>query len=224
MTWDSGALEGNTSVYVQANYVNASIGGAQAFQSIQIPNTQGFIAFTIDGAWLQSKTRNNLTLFITSQSGTSLSGPTIMIMDRPPAYYQKPPASVPTGQALYIAIPSVFGFIVLCVCGGCIWNRKARKIGLGNVMGRRKGYAVGKSRRQRMGLSKKKGAIRLREQELTADGQYRDAPVAREMRAPEHRRTDSEALGSLVGTPPEDKHPRTNYFQEEMKRQENARR
>jgi Ykl077w/Psg1 (Pma1 Stabilization in Golgi) len=137
--------------------------------------------------------------------------------------YQQPPTPVPKGRDLYIALPAVFGFIILCVCGGFIFNRKRRQIGLGNIMGRRKGYGVGKSRRQRLGLGRKSGAIQLREQELTAEGQYRDTPVEQHARVPEHRRNDSDGLGSLVGTPTEEGPSGGNIFRDEMRRQERER-
>ncbi len=90
-------------------------------------------------------------------------------------------------------------------------------------MGRRRGYGVGKSKRQRLGLGKKKGAIQLRTQELTAEGQYRDAPVEHEIRAPAHRRGDSDGLASLVGTPTEERPRGGNVFRDEMRRQERDR-
>jgi hypothetical protein len=88
-------------------------------------------------------------------------------------------------------------------------------------MGRRNGYGVGQSRRQRLGLRKKKdGVIQLRDQELTAGGEYRDAPLPEESGRPtRHARADSD-LGSLVGTPTEE---RTNYFRDELQRQERNR-
>jgi hypothetical protein len=53
---------------------------------------------------------------------------------------------------------------------------------------------------------------------LTEGGQYRDVPVEREdRRTTGHARADSDSLGSLVGTPTEE---RTNYFRDEMRRQE----
>lgn len=90
-------------------------------------------------------------------------------------------------------------------------------------MGRRKGYGTGKSRAQRLGLRKNKndGGIRLREQELTADGQYRDVPEDRDTtRAVGRARADSDALGSLAGSPTEE---RANYFRDEIRRQEQSR-
>jgi hypothetical protein len=61
-----------------------------------------------------------------------------------------------------------------------IIHQRHRKIGRGNVMGQRKGYGVGKSRTQTLGLGgkeKEAEVTRLREQELTSDGQYRDVLV-----------------------------------------------
>jgi Ykl077w/Psg1 (Pma1 Stabilization in Golgi) len=166
---------------------------------------------------------NNITLYINpvapiAGEPASFQGPTVEVTNPVPDIYHPEKTPVPTGESLYIALPTVFGFVLICVCGGFIWNRKHRQIGLGNVMGRRKGYGVGKSRSQRLGLGKKKaGAIQLREQELTAGGQYRDAPVEREdtNRTTGHARADSDALGSLAGTPTEE---RTNYFRDEMRR------
>lgn len=41
-------------------------------------------------------------------------------------------------------------------------------------MGRRRGYGIGKSRSQRIGLKRKEVAIELRDRELTSKDQYRD--------------------------------------------------
>jgi hypothetical protein len=74
-----------------------------------------------------------------------------------------------------------------------------------------------------LGLSKKSGAIQLREQELRADGQYRDIPVEQQARAPGHRRGDSDGLASLVATPTEEGPRGGNVFREELRRQEQER-
>ncbi|EDO03654.1 hypothetical protein SS1G_06135 [Sclerotinia sclerotiorum 1980 UF-70] len=184
VTWDTEYLTGsNNSVFIQANYVNASGGGVQAFQSILTSNSLGFIAWTIDKAWLKGMNSNNITLFITSTQKTAISsiqGPTLMVTTSPaPEPYRQPPSRAPHGASLYIALPTVLAFIVLVIGGTYYCNRKHRTIGMGSVMGRRKGYGTG-SRRQRMGLGKKKDrAIMLRNQELMADGQYRDVPSSR---------------------------------------------
>jgi hypothetical protein len=183
--------------------------------------------WTIDKDWLQGLSSNNITLWINPYNpingeANSLGGVNLEVTNKPAEYYRQPKTPLPEGQSLYIALPTVFGFIILCVCGGAIYNRKHRKIGLGNVMGRRNGYGVGKSRSQRLGLRKKKdGAIQLREQELTAGGQYRDVPLPDERNPTHgHARADSDALGSLAGTPTEE---RAGYFRDEMRRQEQNR-
>ncbi|PQE20736.1 hypothetical protein CJF30_00002061 [Rutstroemia sp. NJR-2017a BBW] len=188
VTWDTKYFPGsNNSVFVQANYVNASGGGVQAFQSSLTNNNAGFIAWTIDKAWLKGMHSNNVTLFITSTDSTvasSVRGPTLMVTTSPsPEPYRQPKAKSPNGASLFIALPVVLAFILLCLFGTCYWNYKHRTIGLGNVMGRRNGYGSGQSRSQRLGLgrkSKKDQGILLREQELTSEGQYKDIPTRTE--------------------------------------------
>lgn len=224
VTWDTSYFNSNETIYVQVNYINSTRDGPQAYQSAPLSNAWGFISWTINSDWLQSFSSNNVTLYITAQGGRSVAGPTVMVTTSPtPEPYHPPPTQAPKGKDLYIALPAVAGFVILCVCGGFIFNRKHRKIGLGNVMGRQQGYGVGKSRRQRLGLSKKSGAIRLREQELTADGQYRDVPVQQEARVPGHMRGDSDGLASLVATPTEEGPRGGNVFRDEIRRQEQER-
>ncbi|TEY74631.1 hypothetical protein BOTCAL_0072g00270 [Botryotinia calthae] len=184
VTWDTQYFAGsNNSVFIQANYVNASGGGVQAFQSAPSSNNLGFIAWTIDKSWLKNMKFNNVTLFFTPTQKTdviSVQGPTLMVTTSPaPEPYRQSPSKAPHGASLYIALPTILAFIVLVVGGTWYCNRKRRSIGMGSVMGRRKGYGAG-SKRQRMGLGRKKDrAIMLRNQELTADGQYRDVPSSR---------------------------------------------
>jgi len=224
VTWDSSYFDSNETVYVQANYVNTTRDGPQAYQSAPLSNAWGFVSWTISSDWLKSLSSNNVTLYITAQGGRSVPGPTVMVTTSPtPEPYHQPPTQAPKGKDLYITLPAVAGFVILCVCGGFILNRQHRKIGLGNVMGQRQGYGVGKSRRQRLGLSKKSGAIRLREQELTADGQYRDVPVQQEARVAGHIRGDSDGLASLVATPTEEGPRGGNIFRDEIRRQEQER-
>jgi hypothetical protein len=218
VTWDTRffALK-NENVLIQANYVNAT-GGVQAFQSSPTTNAFGFYAWTIGKEWLRGKRSNNITLYLvplnpTADEPTSLTGPVLRVKNRPPTYYRQPMAQAPNGRELYIVLPTVFGFILLSLVGGFYWNRHTRKIGIGNVMGRRGGYGVGKSRTQRLGLGKKRSAaIRLRERELKIGPHYTDSP---KRRTPQHARADSDALGSLAGTPTLE---RTNYFDDERDR------
>jgi hypothetical protein len=177
---------------------------------------------------------------------TPLQGPTVKVAK--PAPYNQEHAKAPTGPALYIGLPTVLGFVVVMLVGTCWWNRSHRRIGLGSVMGGRKGYGVGKSRRQRMfaGKGKKEQGIRLMERDVTGGEGYRD-DVRRERprvnvgaRAEGEDfdfggfpRRDSDALGSLAGSPTDERHPdgfgrapntgSSNAFRDELNRQERER-
>lgn len=224
VTWDPDYWTSkNTSIIVQANYVNTTL-GMQTFESSSIPVGWGFYAMKISSSWLQGHASNNLTLYIVSLDNTnpdavsqSFTGPTVMATKKPVTYYHQPHAQAPSGASLYIAIPLIVAFVIACLIGVCWWNRKERKIALGNIMGRNRGYGERKTKRQRLGLGKNKRGVVAEEQELVSEGIYRDAPVREEVF---HRR-DNEDLGSLVGTPTEE---RTNYFRDEMRRQEAERR
>lgn len=213
-----------------ANYNNATGGGPQAYESEQTLNSWGYVSFKIEKSWLQGASSNNLTLYITSLENTahgsheteSRKGPTITITSRPyQPYTPPPPTKAPTGASLYIALPTVAAFIILVVCGGCIINSKHRRIGLGNVMSRNRGYkpASKKARRQRLDLVTK-GDSQVHDHELqTGSGIYRDVPVHWREDDPftdkpgtgpgitiskprmNHIRHASEDLDSLVDTP-----------------------
>lgn len=235
VTWDPAYYSGkNSTIIIQADYVNKSQEalGTKPFSSPETKTGWGFVPMLVEKSWLQGYSSNNLTLYIMNldntvdQSATSLQGPNITVTNKPVNYYHPDKTKTPSGQSLYIALPTVFGFILVVLVGGFFLNRKHRQIGLGNVMGRRKGYGVGKSKRSRLGLGKSRaGAIKLRNQELTSEGEYHDAPALTdrdvEQNLSAHRRRDSDGLGSLVGTPTDE---RANYFRDEMRRQEAERR
>jgi hypothetical protein len=131
--------------------------------------------------------------------------------NEPPHHYPAPPKNKLEKSGLYIGLPIGLAFVVLVVVGLFIGMRKNRVIGVGNIMGRRnKGYGVGKSRRQRLGLGKKAGAIRLEERGVP---QYSDAPG--------HGQRDS--LGSLVSDDGARPAAGTNHFRDEIDRQRTGR-
>lgn len=242
VTWDPAFFPSNTTVMVTGNYFNASTGAitTQAFASPRLSAAWSFYAWPVDealikGAAVVGATSANISLSIAALAGGSAAvvqqrGPTVEVT-YPPTYQQQP-AKVPTGQALYIGIPSVVGFVILVLAGTCIWNRKARKISLGNIMSRsRHGYGAGKSRTQRMGMGGgrrgKKAAATGRAVPLAnvpPEQQYRDvpepktsAPNVQPVRsmltvdtARDHSKRDSDALGSLAGSPTEDR--QMDYF------------
>lgn len=178
------------------------------------------------------------------------TGPTVLVT-KTPTYHQKSP-SLPSGAALYIGLPVIFGFCLIMVCGVCAWNRKSRKIGLGNIMSRgRHGYGIAKSRARRMtmrGSKKQKKAMNIRMMDQVPEEElYRDEPRVDQKNYHReeqqefnfnldeshargghgHARRDSDALGSLAGTPTSEQFPRQqqsgNAFRDELERQRQAR-
>ncbi|KAK0117983.1 hypothetical protein ONS95_012294 [Cadophora gregata] len=228
VTWDKDFFaQKNASVNIVANYVNDTGHGPVAFKSDPVSTSDGYYVWTIQKDWLQELKTNNVTLFLNrinlpAGAQLSLEGPTVRVKVYEKPIYHQPPSSAPNGQSLYIALPTVLGFILLCVIGGYFWNRKNRKIGLGNVMGRKSGYGTGKSRSQRMGLGKN-GDIQLRDRDLTGSGQYHDSPakVAKGLGREREFDRDSDGLGSLASSPAGNEGH--NYFREELRRQEEMR-
>lgn len=200
---------------VQGNYLNATTGAitSQAFKSDKMAASWGFWSLAVDSALMQGGSATNISVQMAAVNASGLtsqivSGPTILVTN-PPTYHQTA-ATLPTGAALYIGLPTILGFVVVCAVGTFLWNRKHRKINLGNIMSRgRHGYGVGKSARSRMGLGKARKdklaaeRVELMQREVAAGGGqvYRDD-------TPTHidiPRRDSDALGSLAGTPTEDR-------------------
>lgn len=250
---------------LEGSYINATTGeiASQAFSSDKITAGWSYYAWAVDSKLLQGKSGVNITLFLNAlddaaddqnTTATSYTGPTVLVTKKP-TYHQAPP-KMPTGAALYIGLPTVLGFCVLMIFGVCVWNRKARKIALGNIMSRsRHGYGIAKGRARRLGRRDKKGAanVRLRLDELPEDQHYRDEPqqhAARRVGDDDgwgqqhvyhhhqpnnndflgHARRDSDALGSLAGTPTSGHFPAMqpppqggNVFRDELDRQQRER-
>ncbi|KAL7620199.1 hypothetical protein AAE478_009192 [Parahypoxylon ruwenzoriense] len=237
--WDTSYFKTpNTTILVQGNYINETTGEVtdQAFESPKTAASWGFWSYKIEASLMKFQPGKNITLQLatlpTSGDSEIIKGPKVLITNYPGP--QPEQGKAPTPAALIIALPTVFGFIALCVIGTCLWNKRARQIGIGNIMSRsRHGYGVGKSSRSRMGFGKKKAneRIQLMEREVEADG----GEVYRDM--PDIPRRDSDALGSLAGTPTEERRmdfygpggredrsaTDRNLFRDELRRQNNER-
>lgn len=250
---------------ITGSYFNSTTGltTSQAFSSGSLAAAWSFYAWTVDSSLLSGAGNGGVNISLTiaalvpgQAAMTPLQGPVVRVAK--PAAYVPEKAKPPTGPALYIGLPTVLGFVVVVLIGTCWWNRNHRKIEIGNVMGRRGGYGVGKSRRQRVfgGAGKKERkeqGIRLMERDVTgaAGGEvYRDE-VGPERQRPQRPRVDvpraegggsfdfgvprrdSDALGSLAGSPTEERHPdgfgrppkggNGNAFRDELSRQERER-
>ncbi|KAK7459758.1 hypothetical protein Landi51_00007 [Colletotrichum acutatum] len=261
VTWDPTVLikgnKTNVNVKIQGKSVNGTTVGdivLNADTDTTNPASYGYYAWTVSSSLIPSGQDNATIELLMSYTidGTAqdaIMGPQVLVAKRPEWHPEA--AKMPKGAELYIALPTVFGFIIICVIGGCIWNRRTRKIGLGNIMSRsRHGYGVGKSRAQRLGAKvrqsvfhggRKDRGIQLRQREISPDGYvYRDEPLPDQQQRQHtgglntnggglgHARRDSDALGSLAGSPvsatfPHHEPQGGNAFREEMRRQERER-
>lgn len=165
VTWDASALN-SSKVTVTGTYLNSTTGeaGDDAFTADELRASWSYYAWTPNKGYLShgngSSVRVVLSLTELSADGETATathaGPTVLVTKAP--RYRQPAPKLPAGAALYIGLPVIFGFCLLMICGVCAWNRKARHIGLGNIMSRgRHGYGVAKSRAKRMTRSMKGG-------------------------------------------------------------------
>ncbi|KAI9753967.1 MAG: hypothetical protein M4579_004927 [Chaenotheca gracillima] len=239
VTWDPRFFEVNSSIIVQLSYVDSHGGGDQAWESDPTDKSWGQISLTMDDSWRQDLDRNNLTVSIlnlaskNAEAAKRVPGPTISLIKKPATHYAPgPPTPNPANKGLEIGLPVALGGALLIVCVLFFSMRKTRRLGLGNIMGRRGGYGERQSRRQRMKRAGgKKGQIRLGEGEVSTahpedgdDEGFRDEPTrgvelssqrrqAGQGQAPgatprqpppvnRHAREDSGNLGSLVADSP----------------------
>jgi len=87
-------------------------------------------------------------------------GPRVRVASPPKPKPHKTPK--PDDAAVYVGLPIVVSFVALMLIGTCIANRRARRIGLGNIVSRSR-LAVAKSK-SRSYLGKKAGR-RIKEQQ-----------------------------------------------------------
>jgi hypothetical protein len=126
----------------------------------------------MDENFLQGVDNNTLKFAVVSFSPSGnhpkdaipVDGPTVYLSKAPVKHFTPPPhTKLPSNLSLLIGLPLGLGALVFVSLGLFFGMRKHRHINVGAVMGKRAGYGVGKSRRQRLG---KKGAIRLEEREV----------------------------------------------------------
>jgi len=221
----------NETIRIELDYINATGAAPQhAWSSPPTAKNLGYVIMTMDAAWLQGQSFNNLSLTLVAldtsvnQAARIIPGPYISLINQPAEHYPPPPHAELNKLGLEVGIPVGVGAFLFIVCGLWFGMRKTRRIELGNIMSRRKGYGVGKSRRQRMG---KQADIQLRESALRPTSpEFRDEPL-QGAEAPQrfagHAREES--LGSLVSSAAGDSfsRPQGNVFREELERQRTGR-
>ena len=209
-----------------------------------VPASFGFWPLKVDSKLLKYGKDTNVTItLLSSRPGNNAVDKSIALpvfISQPDFEHVKDP-KLPHGETLVIALPVVFGSIAIIIFGVFLWNRKTRKIHIGNIMGRssgRNGYnGVGK---RRIGFrSRKDNGIQLnthvipppipRGQKPPHDRPEPDYPDYSDD-VPERPRRDSDALGSLANSPVHTSFYEQgttggrNTFRDEVQRQDQERR
>ncbi|KAL6876675.1 hypothetical protein J3F83DRAFT_726668 [Trichoderma novae-zelandiae] len=210
ITWDpdyynkTGAKVSNSTyqITVRLDYLNKTSNEyvkLQTFDQDRVPTSWGVWPLKVTGDMLKGQKTNNVTITLNvgppGSKDTNSSIP-LYVAFQDPALPRNSEPQVPTGRTLSIALPVALGGVLFIVVGVFLWNRSARRIHLGSIMGRsRHGYSGRKARRNNVFRSHKGAAsIQLHNaDDHLSDGEYHDAPIT--------GRRDSEALGSLAGTP-----------------------
>ncbi|KAL7939531.1 hypothetical protein V8C35DRAFT_10608 [Trichoderma chlorosporum] len=239
ITWDPDyynktSLPKSNSTYditVRLDYLNRTSNEWVKYKSYddqRVPASWGFWPLQVDKDMLHGEKLENYTItLLVAPSGTNdkNSSVALPIALAPPGLPVNPTPQLPKGRTLSIALPVVLGGLAFIVVGLFLWNRKTRRIELGNIVSRsRRGYNGRAARRNNIFRPHKDAAsIQLHNaDDHLGDGDYHDAPIA--------SRRDSEALGSLAGTPVHEnfEHQGTtgsrNAFRDEMARQNQERR
>ncbi|KAG9256065.1 uncharacterized protein F5Z01DRAFT_536558 [Emericellopsis atlantica] len=198
----------------------------------RVPADWGFLPLKIEKKYLQGPRPHNITLQLMvgthGNKGLNETGPALpLVFD----YHQRPDQDPETYEHrdIVIALPITFGLLIFIAGGVFLWNRKTRRIQIGNIMSRSRGYTGRKVRGvfgKNLGRDGAAGAIRLEERETQGEPLYVYSDVVPE--APRrHIRRDSD-LGSLAGSPvtPDfrDNSEGGNAFRDEMRRQDEERR
>ncbi|KAF4975243.1 hypothetical protein FZEAL_7950 [Fusarium zealandicum] len=189
----------------------------------EVPAAFGFFPFEVKGDYLKFGGDYNISITLYSNvnnSAEKTKASTIYLnLEKEHDDHSHAP-NVPNGHTLSIALPTVFGAIILLLVGGCIWNRKTRRIGLGNISSRNRHGYTGRAQRRMFGGRKDNG-IQLDTRDMAPPSEYRDAP--------ERPRRDSDGLGSLAGSPVDPSFAQQgttggrNAFRDEVRRQEQER-
>ena len=159
--WPGGFNATGVELRLELQYLNEDYNDVPLSEG-RLNATLGFTYMEIDEGMLKGNKENNLTVILwanfPNEPPTEYKGPTITVAQPQPTSPPPPPPNSIDGQDLAIGLPVALAVVCLIVAALFFGFRKHRRIGLGNVMGSKRGYGVGKSRRQRMG---KRGPLEL---------------------------------------------------------------
>ncbi|KAL6863090.1 hypothetical protein ACO1O0_003334 [Amphichorda felina] len=202
----------------------------------RVPAEWGFLPLKINKKFIKGSSPHNITLtLMVADKGSSAINET---SDAIPLFLEK--RKVPEHESshiehedLIIALPITVGVVLFLLIGIFLWNRKTRRIQIGNVMSRARhrvrrgrGY-TGRKARKLFNRDAEAGAIRLGDRSQSPPlYEYSDHVVHD---PPQRPRRDSD-LGSLAGSPvtPTFQHQDTvgssgNTFRDELRRQDELR-
>jgi hypothetical protein len=237
VTWDpdyynksQATLNSTYYVSVRLDYLNTTSKEYVLLENIDrsVPAKWGYFPLAVDGKYLKGKKTNNITITLMGheiENSIAFNNHTISLPVIVSSNPLEPnaPSNSPKGHTLTIALPVTFGVIAILLVGGCLWNRKTRRIQLGNIMSRSRNGYTGRRTRNIFNRGTKDHGIQLDTAPLSPPPfDYRDLP--------ERPRRDSEALGSLTGSPVRGtfEEPGStggrNAFRDEVRRQERERR
>lgn len=242
VTWDpdfynhtAGGSAGNNTleVAVRLDYLNQSSNEMLKLDTFdRVPASWGFWPFKLEDTHLKGNRINNVTITLLSSlkgSNDKTKSVALPVALTRPGLDQYTSAGGSTRQNLLIALPVSLGGCALILIGLFLWNRKTRRIQLGNIMSRSRHGYTGRRHRGLFRKGPKDNGIQLDAAPLAPDSppptdSYRD-----ECDAPGRPRRDSDALGSLAGSPVDPSFERQgttgrNAFRDELRRQEDERR
>ncbi|PHH68382.1 hypothetical protein CDD82_601 [Ophiocordyceps australis] len=220
-------------VAVRIDYLNQTSKQMAKLETYdRVPNAWGFWPWHLDKTHLKGYSLNNITMTLLLYSrgsadvqNRSLALPVSLAA---PGLDTMPPTKVPQGTTLVIALPLSLAAFAFILIGLCLWNKKTRRIQLGNVMSRsrfrRSGRSGRQGRRHRIlravaadADAKNSHAIQLDEALLSTTSSYRDAVPA----------DDEVTLGSLASSPVQENFEQQattaahhNAFRDELRRQD----
>ncbi|KAM3449581.1 hypothetical protein MY3296_006801 [Beauveria thailandica] len=207
------------------------------FDHTQVPAKQGYFPFDVSDKLLDGHDSNNITVTLQQRMNNTIGDPDDVTAAYPLTivrfkYPAKAPNNGATGHTLTIALPVVFGTILLLVVGLCLWNRKTRRIHLGDIVSRKskRGYSGRAERRRRMFGSASGAATDADHDIQLGNGFPDDGPAAYHDDAPaahggNRRRADSDGLDSLAASPVHESFQQQNItggrnaFRDEIDRQ-----
>ena len=195
----------------------------------RVPASWGVYPLKIESGFLKGAYPHNASINLlyavqgsADKNQTEHWVPVILDKYRRPAYEEH---SKWEHDDLVIALPATFGGIALLLIGGCLWNRKTRRIQLGNVMSRaRHGLKSGR----KGGGGRRGRGIQLDDQTGRPLYEYRDDMGPEEPVRPRQRSASD--LSDLMGIPTSPAVPpqqgqgnAPNTFRDELDRQRQER-